>query len=297
MTLFEFADEVGVIDVVRIHETTTGKGVFAVRPYPSTAVIGEITGELIRDRSYGSNYAFDLENGLQLEPFEPFRYVNHSCDPNCEFDWIDEVGDDGQRAPRLYLVAYRDIYPEEQLTIDYNWPAGNAVRCDCRSPLCRGWIVSEDELGTVVMRNQEQRQTSRTTHLHNGKTMPTLSKVTPILRIFDEAKAREFYLEYLGFSIGFEHRFENGMPLYMGINRDDVTLHLTEHHGDACPGSAVRIQIDNVTKFHAELESKNYKHLNPGIEDMPWGSREVCLRDPFGNRLVFFEAISSEPQS
>jgi hypothetical protein len=43
----------------------------------------------------------------------------------------------------------------------------------------------------------------------------------PILRIFDEAKAREFYLDWLGFSIDFEHRFEPGTPLYMGISRDD----------------------------------------------------------------------------
>ena len=37
----------------------------------------------------------------------------------------------------------------------------------------------------------------------------------PILRNFDEAKAREFYLGYLGFQVDWEHRFEPGMPLYM----------------------------------------------------------------------------------
>jgi uncharacterized glyoxalase superfamily protein PhnB len=127
--------------------------------------------------------------------------------------------------------------------------------------------------------------------------MPTLAKVTPILRIFDEAKAREFYLDYLGFSLVFEHRFADDMPLYMGIIRDEVTLHLTEHHGDACPGSAVRIQIDNANAFHAELHSKNYRFLNPGIEDQPWGSREVSVNDPFGNRLSFFQDITDETNS
>jgi hypothetical protein len=47
--------------------------------------------------------------------------------------------------------------------------------------------------------------------------MPTLRKTTPILRSFDEAKAREFYLDFLGFQVVFEHRFEPGMPLYMGV--------------------------------------------------------------------------------
>ena len=123
--------------------------------------------------------------------------------------------------------------------------------------------------------------------------MPSLTKSTPIFRIFDETKAREFYLGYLGFSVVFEHRFEKDMPLYLGIMRDTCTLHLSEHHGDACPGSAVRIEIDGVTAFHAELQAKQYKYLNPGIETMPWGSREVSVRDPFGNRLTFFESIDA----
>lgn len=124
--------------------------------------------------------------------------------------------------------------------------------------------------------------------------MPTLSKSTPILRSFDETKAREFYLDYLGFSLVFEHRFADDMPLYMGIIRDKVTLHLSEHHGDACPGAAVRIEVDDATAFHAELQSKNYRWLNPGIEDQPWGSREVSVKDPFGNRLTFFQDVSGQ---
>lgn len=127
--------------------------------------------------------------------------------------------------------------------------------------------------------------------------MTTLTKITPILRIFDEAKAREFYLDYLGFSVVFEHRFADDMPLYLGVIRDTITLHLSEHHGDACPGSAVRIQIDDAGAFHAELKSKKYRFLNPGIEDKPWGSREVSVQDPFGNRLHFFQDISDEATS
>jgi catechol 2,3-dioxygenase-like lactoylglutathione lyase family enzyme len=38
----------------------------------------------------------------------------------------------------------------------------------------------------------------------------TLGKTTPILRIFDEAKAREFYVDFLGFKVDWEHRFEPG---------------------------------------------------------------------------------------
>lgn len=287
--LFQITDEAGSIDHIRVEETNTGKGIFATRPYPATAVIGEITGTLIRDPSYGSEYSFDLENGTQIEPFEPFRYVNHSCDANCEFDWMDDESAEGSdtepKTRRAFLSALRDIQADEQLTIEYNWPANCAIPCDCRSPLCRGWVVADYELGKLITSRSNEAPSSQ---------MTKLSKATPILRIFDEEKAREFYLDYLGFSIVFEHRFQDDMPLYMGIIRDHVTIHLTEHHGDACPGSAVRIQIDDATEFHAELTSKKYRFLNPGIEDQPWGSREVCVQDPFGNRLNFFQDTTNQ---
>jgi hypothetical protein len=44
-------------------------------------------------------------------------------------------------------------------------------------------------------------------------------KTTPILRIFDEAKAKEFYIDFLGFKVDWEHRFEAGLPLYMQISK------------------------------------------------------------------------------
>ena len=61
----------------------------------------------------------------------------------------------------------------------------------------------------------------------------------PILRIFSVDKAREFYLDFLGFQLDWEHRFAPDLPLYMQIHRDGLILHLSEHHGDATPGSAV----------------------------------------------------------
>jgi hypothetical protein len=53
-------------------------------------------------------------------------------------------------------------------------------------------------------------------------------KTVPILRIFDEAKAREFYIGFLGFVVDWEHRFEPNMPLYMQVSKDECVLHLSE---------------------------------------------------------------------
>ena len=78
---------------------------------------------------------------------------------------------------------------------------------------------------------------------------------TPILRIFDEAKAKEFYVEFLGFTVDWEHRFEEGLPLYMQISKDGCVLHLSEHHGDCCAGAAMRIETDELDAFQKSSRS------------------------------------------
>ena len=120
-----------------------------------------------------------------------------------------------------------------------------------------------------------------------------LHHTTPILRIFDEAKAREFYVDFLGFQVDWQHRFEPGLPLYLQVSRGDCVLHLSEHHGDCSPGAAMRIQVDDIDAFHRELSAKQYRYARPQVEDAPWGSRELSVRDPFGNRLTFTDAIST----
>jgi catechol 2,3-dioxygenase-like lactoylglutathione lyase family enzyme len=114
--------------------------------------------------------------------------------------------------------------------------------------------------------------------------------VTPILRMFDIAKAREFYVGFLGFAVDFEHRFEPDLPLYLQVSRGECRLHLSEHHGDCAPGAGIRIAIEGIDAFHAELSSKQYGYARPGIESTPWGTREMRVTDPFANRLIFVDA-------
>ena len=116
----------------------------------------------------------------------------------------------------------------------------------------------------------------------------------PILRIFDEAKAREFYVDYLGFKVDWEHRFESDLPLYMQVSRAELMLHLSEHVGDACPGSTVFVRMNGIETLHAELSAKRYKYLRPGIELAPWNAKTMELIDPFGNRLRLNEDLRKE---
>ncbi len=119
-----------------------------------------------------------------------------------------------------------------------------------------------------------------------------LGKVIAILRSFDATKAREFYCGFLGFKVSFEHRFAADAPLYMGLVRGEVILHLSEHHGDATPGSAIRIETEDLDALHREVTAKDYPNARPGIVEQPWGYREMIVTDPFGNRLIFAEEVS-----
>jgi hypothetical protein len=115
-----------------------------------------------------------------------------------------------------------------------------------------------------------------------------LSPGIPILRIFSEEKAKEFYLDFMGFSLEWEHRFGDNFPLYAQIKRSDLILHLSEHHGDATPGSAIFVPMQEIDVFQAELHAKSYRFAKPGIEAMPWG-QIMEITDPFGNRMRFCE--------
>ena len=119
-----------------------------------------------------------------------------------------------------------------------------------------------------------------------------LKRTVPILRMFDVAKAREFYIGYLGFSVDFEHRFHENAPLFMGLSRGDVTIFLSEHHGDGTPGTHVLVETTGVDELHRELQAKNYRYMNPGVQATEWGTRELRVYDPFNNQLSFSERVA-----
>jgi catechol 2,3-dioxygenase-like lactoylglutathione lyase family enzyme len=118
-----------------------------------------------------------------------------------------------------------------------------------------------------------------------------MATVKPILRIFDYDKALEFYIAWLGFTIDWEHRPE-GSPAYLQITRGDVTLHLSEHHGDGSPGGRVFIDdFAHLAPYHQQLLAQNYKYNRPGLETPFYDptALEMTVTDPFSNRLTFVE--------
>lgn len=93
-------------------------------------------------------------------------------------------------------------------------------------------------------RQEKSRRAARKARVSRGRRKKgekehEPSSTTPILRIFDEAKAREFYVAFLELSVDWEHRFGDNFPLYMQVSKDTCIIHLSEHYGDCSPGSAV----------------------------------------------------------
>jgi catechol 2,3-dioxygenase-like lactoylglutathione lyase family enzyme len=118
------------------------------------------------------------------------------------------------------------------------------------------------------------------------KSVVRFGQTCPIMRIFDEAKAKQFYLDFLGLKLDWEHRFGDNFPLYAQVSRAGLMLHLSEHHGDASPGSTVFIRMEGVAAYQQELTLKDYTFGKPSIENQPWGL-VMTVTDPFNNRIRF----------
>lgn len=111
-----------------------------------------------------------------------------------------------------------------------------------------------------------------------------MSKAVPILRVADAAVSAEWYAR-LGFVVEFEHRFEPELPAYVGIVRDDASIHLSEHTGDASGPGLVYLWVDAVDPIAAEFGAT--------VDEMPW-ARDVELTDPDGNRIRVAEPRAAD---
>ncbi len=100
-------------------------------------------------------------------------------------------------------------------------------------------------------------------------------QITPILRTGDAEAALTWYAR-LGFAKDWEHRFEPGFPLFVSISRGPMRIFLSEHKGDARPGTLVYLSVLDFEAVAAEF--------GLSMHQAPWGP-EVELRDPDGNRL------------
>jgi len=134
-----------------------GAGVFARTDIPAGARIIEYTGELItkressrrypiawerslNDNNKGAVYIFALNKRFDIDGdvwWNTARYINHSCDPNCETEII---------KGHIWIIAMRDIRKGEEISYNYgyNLEAWEDHPCRCRAERCVGFIVAEE---------------------------------------------------------------------------------------------------------------------------------------------------------
>jgi hypothetical protein len=139
---------------VELKGTHVGLGVYARQAFGRCQIIGDICGTIVTGATYDSPFCMELGPDRALEPVGVFRFLNHSCDPNCELFYFEPstTGDDRDREPadRLWLKSLRPITVGKELTIDYAWPAERSIPCLCGAANCRGWIVAAEDLPLIA---------------------------------------------------------------------------------------------------------------------------------------------------
>ena len=137
-----------------------GNGVFATKRIKKNTKIIEYIGEKIiksegdkrsakrikkylNSESDGSVYIFELNKKYDIDGsplYNKARYINHSCDPNCEVEIIEE---------KIWITAIKDIKKTDELSYDYGYEFdSDDFRdhiCKCGSKNCIGFIISSDQ--------------------------------------------------------------------------------------------------------------------------------------------------------
>jgi SET domain-containing protein len=137
-----------------------GYGIFATKDIKKGVKIIQYIGEKIlkaegdtrsasRIKKYlnsnrtGSVYIFELNKKYDIDgsvSYNKAKYINHSCDPNCEVDIINN---------EIWISSIKKIKKGQELNYDYGYEFDKEDFrdhiCKCGSHLCIGYIISSDD--------------------------------------------------------------------------------------------------------------------------------------------------------
>jgi hypothetical protein len=120
-----------------------GFGVFVCEPVKAGEILVVWGGYIVTEEQLAlilpeaRNVVIQVEENLYqvTYPGGQAEWINHSCEPNA-----------GMRG-QITLVAMRNIFPGEEVCMDYAMTDGNSYgefECKCGSPLCRKHITGND---------------------------------------------------------------------------------------------------------------------------------------------------------
>ncbi len=177
-------------------EFNMGLGLKALEFVPSGRLVIEYMGEIIdedemqrrltnqrtmtpNDKDY---YVMELATGIYVDgKFEGnvSRYINHSCDPNCELQRWNVRG-----KIRIGIFAIRDIQPGEALSYDYQFDTQeeDVFKCYCGTSKCRGTMApnKKDRLAKLMADNKltkDMRQKLIQAGMNKEKRVTEASKI------------------------------------------------------------------------------------------------------------------------
>jgi hypothetical protein len=144
--------------VVR-HSAIHGTGVFATRDIAAEEEVVEYAGRRLThaeaDALYpddnGHTFLYELNERYMIDAAvdgNDARWINHSCDPNCEV-YLEESEDGDPAKDRLVICAMRSIRAGEELTYDYGIVTREPITeeerrlwaCRCGAANCRGLML------------------------------------------------------------------------------------------------------------------------------------------------------------
>jgi len=146
------------------------------------------------------HYCLMLSGGIVIDGYRNAnegRFVNHSCEPNCEMQKWSVNG-----YYRMGLFALRDIKAGEELSYDYNFESFNSETqqtCCCGSEKCRGVIGGKKKFAASGER-RPSRDCAKETVAHSRKrkrkssvgTTSSATKKKPKISLPNESSASTF---------------------------------------------------------------------------------------------------------
>ena len=161
-----------------------GNGVFAAEKIPAGTLVCEYSGELIsaeeaerraearsREDPRAPIYVFEIDENLCIDATDtaaednPARFINHSCEENCEAVW-------NARERRLEIRALRDVESGEELSFDYGFGLVGFFEhpCRCGKKSCPGYIVARPLRPALLRRLAAKRRGNARSLLRPAKS-------------------------------------------------------------------------------------------------------------------------------
>lgn len=151
----------------RIH----GTGVYAKKKIKAGTRIIEYVGEKVtkkesdrraqtplennaENEELGAVYLFEINKKYDLDGYVPYntaRFINHSCEPNCESDIV---------KGHVWIIALRDIKKGEEISYNYNYTWGDHEDhpCRCGSEKCVGFILAEEHWPKLKRKKKSKKK-------------------------------------------------------------------------------------------------------------------------------------------